>query len=184
MLYGVSYGDVSKIYSILAFGFSAACSLSRPPYVVRWCRMRPSFSHSSDTSHIALSLTGSGSSCSSVGTSIIALVALKNFLTSQKKAVVMHTVAVSVWPVAVTVYPELPRPIALPPPPPSRATVLPCPSRVPRPPPRPPSPHTPRPAPRRARRPLPCHPSSARALNHSLKCTCHSSVCPYIRSKG
>ena len=32
---------------ILAFGFSAACSLSRPPYVVRWCWMRPSFSHSS-----------------------------------------------------------------------------------------------------------------------------------------
>ena len=27
----------------------------------------------------------------------------------------MHTVAVSVWPVAVTVNPELPRPIALPP---------------------------------------------------------------------
>ena len=139
--------------------------------------MRLSFSHSSDTSHIALSLTGSGSSCSSVGTSIIALVALKSFLISQKKAVVMHTVAVSVWPVAVTVNPELPRPIALPPPPPSRATVLPCPSRVPRPPPRPPSPHSPRPVPRRARRPPSCHPSSFRALHQSLRCTCHSGVC-------
>ena len=139
--------------------------------------MRPSFSHSSDTSHNALSLTGSGSSCSSVGTSIIALVALKNILTSQKKAVVMHTVAVSVWPVAVTVNPELPRPIALPPPPPSRATVLPCPSRVPRPPSHPPSPHSPRPVPRRARRPPSCHPSSFRALHQSLRCTCHSGVC-------
>ena len=143
--------------------------------------MRPSFSHSSDTSHIALSLTGSGSSCSSVGThpsSIIALVALnKNILTSQKKAVVMHTVAVSVWPVAVTVNPELPRPIALPPPPPSRATAMPCPSRVPRPPPRPTSPHTPQPVPRRARRPLSCHPSSIRVLHHSLRYTCHSGVC-------
>ena len=57
---------ISKIYSILVFGFSATCSLSRPHYVVRWCRMRPSFSHSSDTTHIALSLTGSGISCSSI----------------------------------------------------------------------------------------------------------------------
>ena len=44
-----------RIYSILTLGFSAAsaCSLSRPPYtyVVRWCRMRPSFTHSSDTMH-------------------------------------------------------------------------------------------------------------------------------------
>ena len=71
-----------RIYSILAFGFSAACSLSRPPYVVRWCRMRPSFSHSSGTTHIALSLTGSGSSCSSFSTSVIALVALESFHTS------------------------------------------------------------------------------------------------------
>ena len=42
--------------------------------------MRPSFSHSSDTTHIALSLTGSGISCSSISTSTIPLVALESFV--------------------------------------------------------------------------------------------------------
>ena len=118
--------------------------------------MRPSFSHSSDTSHNALSLTGSGSSCSSVGTSIIALVALKNLHTSQKRISLMHTAL-----------PQRYGPMSLPCR--RRSVLLPSPF--------PPSPHTPRPVPRRARRPLSCHPSSIRALHHSLRCTCHSGVC-------
>ena len=50
----------------------------QPPDIGPW--RRPS-----GTTHIALSLTGSGSSCSSISTSIIALVALESFHTPRKK---------------------------------------------------------------------------------------------------
>ena len=85
-----------QMRSYLRIYFNALPSISQAVFslsqstnvVVRSCRMRPSFSHSPGTTHIALSLTGSGSSCSSISTSIIiALVALENFLTSQKRTV-------------------------------------------------------------------------------------------------